>query len=69
MLGRVLLQFFVNPEESRLYAFLFFLSEPVILPFRILFAKFNIGQNTPLDMPFLTACLSLSLIQMFLPVI
>lgn len=69
MLGRVILQFFVNPEESRLYALLFFVTEPVILPFRLLLAKFNIGQNTPLDIPFITACLGISMIQMFLPVI
>ena len=69
MLGRVLLQFFVNPGESRLYALLFFVTEPLILPFRLLLAKLNIGQNTPIDMGFITACLGISLIQMFLPVI
>ena len=69
MLGRVLLQFFVNPEESRLYAFLFFITEPIVLPFRLILAKFNIGQDTPLDIPFITACLGLTMIQMFLPII
>lgn len=69
MLGRVLLQFFVVPEESRLYALLFFISEPVIVPFRLLFAKLNIGQGIPFDMPFMAACLALSVIRLFLPYI
>ncbi len=69
MLGRVLLQFFANPEESRLYALLFMVTEPLILPFRLLLAKFNIGQNSPLDISFITACFGISLIRMFLPVI
>ena len=69
MLGRVILQFFVNIEESRLYVLLCCLSEPVIMPFRFVMAKLNIGQNIPLDMPFMAACLGLSLLQLFLPII
>ncbi|MBQ7363222.1 MAG: YggT family protein [Clostridia bacterium] len=69
MLGRVLLGFFVNPEESRLYALLLLVSEPVVLPFRLVMAKFNIGQNSILDMPFMAAYLGLSLAQLFLPII
>ena len=69
MLGRVILQFFLEPGESQLYALLFFISEPVIMPFRLIMAKFNIGQDSPLDLPFMTACLGVTLLQMFLPVI
>ena len=43
--GRVILQFFVVPEESRLYALLFFISEPFIMPFRIIFARFHRCSN------------------------
>ena len=69
MLARVVMQFFVNVEESKLYLLLCYVSEPVILPFRIVMAKLNIGQNLPLDMPFMAACLGLSVLQIFLPVI
>ena len=69
MLGRVILQFFLDPGESQLYALLFFISEPVIMPFRLIMAKFNIGQDSPLDLPFMAASVGLFFIQMFLPVI
>jgi len=69
MLGRVILGFFVNPEESRLFALCYFVSEPVVLPFRLIMAAFNIGQNSIIDMPFMAAYLGLTVIQMFLPII
>ena len=69
MLGRVILQFFVVPEESRFFALLFFISEPVVIPFRLIMAKFNIGQNLPIDIPFMAAYFGLAFIRLFLPVI
>ena len=69
MLGRMLLQFFTEPGESQLYALLFFISEPVIMPFRLIMAKFNIGQELPIDLPFMAASIGVVFIQMFLPVI
>ena len=69
MLGRVILQFFVVPEESRLFALCFFISEPCILPFRIIFAKLNIGQGVPIDIPFMVGYISVALIQMIMPAI
>lgn len=69
MLGRMLLQFFIEPGESQLYALLFFISEPVILPFRLVMAKLNIGQDLPIDLPFMAASVGVTFIQMLLPVI
>ena len=69
MLGRVIVQFFVVPEESRLFALLLFITEPVILPFRVILGKLNIGQGVPFDIPFMAAYLALTLVQIFLPVI
>lgn len=69
MLGRVILQFFVVPEESRFYALLFFISEPIIMPFRLILAKLNIGQDSPIDIAFMTAYFGVALLQLFLPVI
>lgn len=69
MLGRVILQFFVVPEESKLFALLFFISEPIILPFRVLFEKLKIGQGVPIDIPFFAGYISVTFLQIFLPVI
>ena len=69
MLARVIVQFFVVPEESRLFAILLFLTEPVVVPFRLLFAKLNIAQGVPIDVPFMAAYLALTLAQLVLPVI
>ncbi len=69
MLGRVLLQFFVNPEENLIFAICVFVSEPFILPFRFVLAKLGIGQDSPLDIAFMLAYISLTAISIFLPVI
>lgn len=69
MLLRMILSFFVNTDENILYALCCYISEPFILPFRLLCSKFGIGQNSPIDMPFMLAYIGLMLITMFLPVI
>lgn len=69
MFLRMILSFFVNTEENFLYTLCCYISEPFILPFRLLCAKFGIGQNSPIDIPFMAAYLGLVLISMFLPVI
>lgn len=69
MLLRMILSFFVNTEENVLYALCCYISEPFILPFRIICSKLGIGQNSPIDMPFMLAYIGLMLITMFLPVI
>lgn len=69
MVCRSLLSLFVVPEESILYIFLAYVTEPVILPFRILLERLNIGQELPIDLSMLVAYASLSMIIGFLPVI
>ena len=69
MLLRVLLQFFVDIQKSKLYAISVALTEPIVVPFRVLFAKLNIAQNTPLDLPFMVAYLAVWLVGAFLPLI
>ena len=69
MLLRVLLQFFVDITTNKLYALCVAVSEPFILPFRLLFAKLNILQDSPLDVPFLVTYIALSLVAGFLPLI
>ena len=69
MFFTVILQFFVNPEESRAYRFFGTVSEIFVMPFRVILAKLNLFQGIPIDMPFMIAYLSISLISMLLPVI
>jgi len=69
MLARMILPFFVNPEENRLYALSLLITEPVIIPVRFLMVKLNIGQNSPVDWSFFVTAILLSVIQSVLPVI
>ena len=69
MIARVILPFFVMPEESRLYALTAVLTEPIIIPFRFLLAKLNVGQNSPLDWSFFVAAIALSILESALPAI
>jgi len=68
MFLQVILQFFVD-RDNKLYMLCVFVSEPFVLPFRALFAKLNLWQDVPLDMPFLFAYITISLVSVLLPLI
>lgn len=67
MLVRMLLPLFCDPEESRLYYFVFCLTEPVILPVRLLLARTNRLQDSPIDWAFSLTYLFLLFLQNLLP--
>lgn len=69
MLCRVLLSFFPLEEGNRTEMFLYALTEPFIIPVRALFYKWNIGQDTPIDLPFTVSYILMALMQMFLPAV
>ena len=69
MLMRVILQFFVDVNKSKFYALCLALTEPVILPFRMLFAKLHIAERTPIDVPFIVAYFAISIVTALLPLI
>lgn len=69
MLARMLLPFFLDAEESRLYGVAFMLTEPFIAPVRFCMVKLNIGQDSPIDWAFFITAVLLSMAQTFLPVI
>ena len=69
MLVRMILPFFVNPEENKIYALSLVITEPVIIPVRLLMVKLNIGQDSPIDWSFFVAAILLSVLQSALPVI
>lgn len=62
MSARAILSLFINPEESKLYAIAYMISEPIIMPVRLLFYKLNWFQRTPMDVSFLTTYLLLWMI-------
>ena len=68
MFMRVILQFFAD-EDNKLVVFCYAITEPFIVPVRELFVKLNVGQNSPLDIPFFVTYLIISVLQMLLPII
>ena len=68
MFFTVILQFFVNTETNRAFRIFNTVSEVFVFPFRVILAKLNLFQGVPIDMPFLVAYISISLISMILPV-
>ena len=59
---RVILSWFVNTEESKLFAITYVISEPIVVPVRFLFYKLNLFQQTPMDISFLVTYLLLWII-------
>ena len=65
----VILQFFVDRETNKAYRIFATVSEVFVYPFRVIMAKFNLFQGTPIDMPFFIAYIFVSLISLFLPIL
>jgi YggT family protein len=62
MLGRAVLSWFTMGEQTKIGAFLYVVTEPVILPIRNLCARFGWFQGLPMDMPFLISMVLMTLI-------
>lgn len=69
MMIRMLLPIFADVEDNRLYMLSVAVTEPLIIPARIVLDMLGIGENTPLDMGFLTTYFLLAIIDLFLPII
>ena len=70
MMVRAVMPFFIRDiEDNRFYLFVTLITEPVIVPVRLLLVKFNIGQDSPIDMAFMITYFILIFVQMFLPAI
>ena len=69
MLLRVVIPWFVDPMESRIYAVICLVTEPFIVPVRVILEKLDIGQNSPIDWSFMITYLLFSIIQLILPAI
>lgn len=68
MFLRVILQFFASPE-NKFVLFCYAITEPFIIPIRVIMEKLDIGQNSPIDIPFFIAYIMISVLQMMLPMI
>ena len=60
MLVRAVLSWFFMGEQTKIGAFLYVVTEPVILPVRALCSRFGWFRGVPLDMPFLITMVLLS---------
>lgn len=67
MLLRMLASFFIFDDENRLLNLLALITEPFIVPIRVLLIRFNIGQDSPIDWSFSLTYLLIALVQMLLP--
>lgn len=66
MFIRAILSWFDPTGEWKISAFLFAVTEPIILPIRRLCEKMNWFQQVPLDIPFMLTWLLLMVVQVFL---
>lgn len=66
MLGRAVLSWFTMGEQTKIGAFLYVVTEPIIMPIRNLCNRFGWFQGLPLDMPFLITVVLLSFTGIFL---
>lgn len=66
MLVRAVLSWFTMGEQTKIGAFLYVVTEPIILPIRALCQRFGWFQGLPIDMPFLLTMVVLSFAGTFL---
>lgn len=69
MIVRMLVPFFTDPGESRIYAISYFVTEPFIIPVRAVMVRLNIGQDSPIDWAFSITYIILWLLSSLLPTI
>ncbi|MBQ9084602.1 MAG: YggT family protein [Clostridia bacterium] len=68
LLLRVILPLF-SDEDNVVLRLSIMVSEPIILPFRLLLSRFEFVQNSPFDVPFFVGYIALSVGRLFLPII
>ena len=69
MIVRMILPFIVDPNESRIYAISYFITEPFIVPVREIMVRLNIGQDSPIDWAFSITYILIFLLGGLLPTI
>lgn len=69
MLIRMILPFFVDPTENRIYLITCYVTEPFIAPVRAVMVRLNIGQDSPIDWAFSITYILIWLVGNLLPAI
>lgn len=69
MMIRVILPLFLDVENSPIFALTVAITEPIVMPVRIILDKLGIGRGTPIDMGFMATYLVLFIVDIFLPAI
>jgi YggT family protein len=69
MLMRAVLSMFMAGDENKISLFLYYVTEPVILPVRKLLSRFSSLDNLPIDISFSVAFLLLILLEYLLPTV
>jgi uncharacterized protein YggT (Ycf19 family) len=62
MTARAIMSLIPNAQDTKFFAFVYMISEPITVPIRFLFYQLNLFQNTPLDISFLVTYLLLWMI-------
>ena len=60
---RALFSLFSVSEDNRILVFAAYVTEPIIWPFRLLFDRFEVFDDMPIDIPFLCGVLAVMLAQ------
>lgn len=66
MLIRAIMSWFPVDEDSAFLRFVYAMTEPIILPLRLLFERFGWFEGMPIDMPFFITFMLLSFLRLFL---
>ncbi len=66
MLIRSLISLFFFESENRFIDFIYFVTEPFIIPVRAFMERFNILQDTPLDFSFMITVILLATVNVFI---
>lgn len=69
MFLRAILSWFIHDEESKIMYFLALITEPLILPVRVVCSHIRALENFPVDVPFFITFLLLSILNATLPVL
>ena len=67
MLVRMIIPWFTDPTENKIYFISCLVTEPFIAPVRAIMIKLDIGQKTPIDWAFTITYLIIILLRSFLP--
>jgi YGGT family. len=67
MFARAIMSWVMAEEDNSITRFIIAITDPIIIPIRMLLEKFEFVRNMPIDISFFVAFLLLAIIQNLLP--